>query len=301
MSSDHIPELSYKNIAAFDPATLSILSEALKNHGFFTIIDHGINDNLLDDSYDLAKKFFDLDETVKINYSRPEHGGARGYTPFGKETALGEKVPDLKEFWHHGPQVDNTYDDRIKGNLSVKEIDNFGSHFDDLFTCLNDLGMGVLSAIANVLDLDKDFFNKWVLKGNSVLRLIHYPPVRDSSNLQRARAHEDINLITLLVGAEESGLEVLSKSGKWIPIESRSKSIVCNIGDMMQLVTRGKLRSTTHRVVEYGKGEPKSRYSMPFFLHPSPEIILKSIVDDSEDSVSAHDFLEERIRAIKLY
>ena len=301
MSSDLIPELSYKNIAAFDPATLSILSEALKNHGFFTIIDHGINDNLLDDSYNLAKKFFDLDETVKINYSRPEHGGARGYTPFGKETALGEKVPDLKEFWHHGPQVDNTYDDRIKGNLSVKEIDNFGSHFDDLFTCLNDLGMGVLSAIANVLDLDKDFFNKWVLKGNSVLRLIHYPPVSDSSNLQRARAHEDINLITLLVGAEESGLEVLSKSGKWIPIESRSKSIVCNIGDMMQLVTRGNLRSTTHRVVEYAKGEPKSRYSMPFFLHPSPEIILKSIVDDSEDSVSAHDFLEERIRAIKLY
>jgi len=301
MSSDLIPELSYKNIAVFDPATLSILSEALKNHGFFTIIDHGINDNLLDDSYDLAKKFFDLDETVKINYSRPEHGGARGYTPFGKETALGEKVPDLKEFWHHGPKVDGTYDNRIKGNLSVKEIDNFGSHFDDLFTSLNDLGMGVLSAIANVLDLDKDFFDNWVLKGNSVLRLIHYPPVSDSSNLQRARAHEDINLITLLVGAEESGLEVLSKSGKWIPIESRSKSIVCNIGDMMQLVTRGKLKSTTHRVVDYGEGEPKSRYSMPFFLHPSPEIILKSIVDDSEDSVSAHDFLEERIRAIKLY
>ena len=301
MSSDLIPELSYKKIAAFESTTLSILSEALKNHGFFTIIDHGINDNLLDDSYDLAKNFFDLDETVKINYSRPEHGGARGYTPFGKETALGEKVPDLKEFWHHGPQVDGTYDKRIKGNLSVKEIDNFGSHFDDLFTSLNDLGMGVLSAIANVLDLDKDFFDNWVLKGNSVLRLIHYPPVSDSSNLQRARAHEDINLITLLVGAEESGLEVLSKSGKWIPIESRSKSIVCNIGDMMQLVTRGKLKSTTHRVVEYGEREPKSRYSMPFFLHPSPEIILRSIVDDSKDSVSAHDFLEERIRAIKLY
>ena len=301
MSRDLIPELSYKKIAAFDSATPSILSDALENHGFFTVTNHGVNDELLDDSYDLAKKFFNLDNSIKANYSRPEHGGARGYTPFGKETALGEKIPDLKEFWHHGPQVDGTYDKRIKGNLSVKEIDNFGSHFDDLFTSMNDLGMGVLSAIANVLDLDKDFFDNWVLKGNSVLRLIHYPPVSDSSNLQRARAHEDINLITLLVGAEESGLEVLSKSGKWIPIESRSKSIVCNIGDMMQLVTRGKLKSTTHRVVEYGEGEPKSRYSMPFFLHPSPEIILRSIVDDSKDSVSAHDFLEERIRAIKLY
>ena len=298
---DLIPELSYEKIAAFDPATLLILSKALENHGFFTIKNHSIEDNLLDNSYELAKKFFDLDESVKSIYSRPEHGGARGYTPFGKETALGEKVPDLKEFWHHGPKVDNTFDKRIKGNISVKEIDKFSPHFDVLFASLNELGLVVLSAIANVLNLEKDFFNNWVIKGNSVLRLIHYPPVSDSSNLQRARAHEDINLITLLVGAEESGLEVLSKSGEWIPIESRSKSIVCNIGDMMQLVTRGKLKSTTHRVVEYGKGEPKSRYSMPFFLHPSPEVLLKSIVDDSKGSVSAHEFLEERIRAIKLY
>tara|TARA_A100001015_G_scaffold314584_1_gene424354 strand:+ start:1145 stop:2050 length:906 start_codon:yes stop_codon:yes gene_type:complete len=301
MSMDLIPELSYEKIAAFDPATLLILSKALENHGFFTIKNHSIEDNLLDNSYELAKKFFDLDESVKSIYSRPEHGGARGYTPFGKETALGEKVPDLKEFWHHGPKVDNTFDKRIKGNISVKEIDKFSPHFDVLFASLNELGLVVLSAIANVLNLEKDFFNNWVIKGNSVLRLIHYPPVSDSSNLQRARAHEDINLITLLVGAEESGLEVLSKSGEWIPIESRSKSIVCNIGDMMQLVTRGKLKSTTHRVVEYGKGEPKSRYSMPFFLHPSPEVLLKSIVDDSKGSVSAHEFLEERIRAIKLY
>ena len=137
----------------------------------------------------------------------------------------------------------------------------------------------------------------------NLLRVLHYPPLNgaEKAGAIRGASHEDINLITLLVGAEESGLEVLSKSGEWIPIESRSKSIVCNIGDMMQLVTRGRLKSTTHRVIEYGKGEPKSRYSMPFFLHPSPEIILKSIVDDSEGSVSAHKFLEERIRAIKLY
>ena len=125
MSRDLIPELSYKKIAAFDSATLSILSDALENHGFFTVTNHGINDELLDASYDLAKKFFNLDNSIKANYSRPEHGGARGYTPFGKETALGEKIPDLKEFWHHGPKVDNTYDDRIKGNISVKEIDKF--------------------------------------------------------------------------------------------------------------------------------------------------------------------------------
>jgi isopenicillin N synthase-like dioxygenase len=125
--------------------------------------------------------------------------------------------------------------------------------------------------------------------------------VQDQSNSLRARAHEDINLITLLVGAEESGLEVQNTQGEWIPIEAESKSIVCNIGDMMQLVTRNKLKSTTHRVVDYNLGEPKSRYSMPFFLHPSPNIELCSIVDESPESISAHDFLEERLKAIKLY
>ena len=125
--------------------------------------------------------------------------------------------------------------------------------------------------------------------------------MQDQSNSLRARAHEDINLITLLVGAEESGLEVQNTQGEWIPIEAESKSIVCNIGDMMQLVTRNKLKSTTHRVVDYNLGEPKSRYSMPFFLHPSPNIELCSIVDESPESISAHDFLEERLKAIKLY
>ena len=163
------------------------------------------------------------------------------------------------------------------------------------------LGMKVLSAIAVILDKEPSFFDSWALKGNSILRLIHYPPVDDSSNILRARAHEDINLITLLVGAEESGLEVQNPEGDWIPIAAKSKSIVCNIGDMMQLVTRSQLKSTSHRVVDHNASSSASRYSMPFFLHPSPEIELCSIVDDSPESISAHDFLEERLRAIKLY
>ena len=161
--------------------------------------------------------------------------------------------------------------------------------------------MKVLSAIALILDKDSTFFDDWVLKGNSLLRLIHYPPITDTSNIMRARAHADINLITLLVGAEESGLEVQNPSGGWIPIEAKSKSIVCNIGDMMQLVTRSKLKSTSHRVIDHNIGRSTSRYSMPFFVHPSPEIELCSIVDDSKESISANDFLEERLRAIKLY
>ena len=281
--------------------TIDSLYEALTTHGFFTITDHGIKDEVLASSYKVSKEFFDLSEDIKNNYAHPEVAGARGYTPFGKETAVGEKTPDLKEFWHHGPVIDESFDDRVPKNIFVSELADFNGQFDLLFNQLNMLGIKVLSAIAVILGKDPDFFDNWALKGNSILRLIHYPPINDNANIMRARAHADINLITLLVGAEESGLEVQHPSGGWIPIQAKSKSIVCNIGDMMQLVTRSKLKSTSHRVIDHNIGRSTSRYSMPFFVHPSPEIELCSIVDDSKESISAHDFLEERLRAIKLY
>ena len=301
MTFDSIPAFSMLDIQQRDAETISQLKLALTSHGFFTITDHGIADEVLKSSYTFSKDFFSLREDVKNSYAHPEKAGARGYTPFGKETAVGEKTPDLKEFWHHGPIIDDSYDSRISENISVSEIPGFNDQFDILFNQLNILGMKVLSAIAVILGKEPNFFDAWALKGNSILRLIHYPPVEDSSNILRARAHEDINLITLLVGAEESGLEVQNPEGNWIPIAAKSKSIVCNIGDMMQLVTRSQLKSTSHRVVDNNISSSKSRYSMPFFLHPSPEVELCSIVDDSTESISAHDFLEERLRAIKLY
>ncbi|MDC1110346.1 2-oxoglutarate and iron-dependent oxygenase domain-containing protein [Gammaproteobacteria bacterium] len=301
MSFNTIPSFSLSNINNNDEETIRDLKIALTTHGFFTITEHGISDEVLEKSYELSEDFFSLPDTVKNNYAYPKNAGARGYTPYGKETAVGETTPDLKEFWHHGPNVDESFDPRILENISVLEIKDFNNQFDILFNKLNLLGMKVLSSIAVILDKPPSFFDSWAFKGNSILRLIHYPPVQDQSNILRARAHEDINLITLLVGAEESGLEVQNPEGDWIPIAAKSKSIVCNIGDMMQLVTRSQLKSTSHRVVDHNPGESISRYSMPFFLHPSPEIELCSIVDDSSESISAHDFLEERLRAIKLY
>ncbi|MFL2725024.1 MAG: isopenicillin N synthase family dioxygenase [Gammaproteobacteria bacterium] len=301
MTLNTIPEISMLDIKNRDEKTIHGLSLALTSHGFFTITDHGISDEILAQSYKLSKDFFDLDENIKNTYAHPEKAGARGYTPFGKETAVGETTPDLKEFWHHGPQVDESFDSRIASNINVKEVQAFNDQCDLLFNQLNNLGIEVLRAIALILKLDSKFFDDWALKGNSILRLIHYPPVLNSSNTLRARAHGDINLITLLVGAEESGLEVLSPDGDWVPIVAKSKSIVCNIGDMMELATRSQLKSTTHRVVDNNTKTSKSRYSMPFFLHPSPEIDLCSIVDDSTESISAHDFLEQRLKEIKLY
>jgi len=300
MSFNSIPEFSFPLINDRDPETIERLKDALTTHGFFTITDHGLDDVVLSSSYSMSKRFFELQEDTKNIYAHPEMGGARGYTPFGKETALGETTPDLKEFWHHGPVINDSFDPRITSNVTVAEIPEFNSQFDVLFNDLNLLGMKVLSAIAVILDKDPTFFDSWVNKGNSLLRLLHYPPVSDTSNIYRARAHADINLITLLVGAEESGLEVKNPDGDWIPIDAKSRSIVCNIGDMMQLVTREKLKSTPHRVVDHN-ASGSSRYSMPFFLHPSPGVELYSIVDDSSESISAHDFLEERLKAIKLY
>ena len=301
MTTAKIPQISFKEIRSKNESALSSLKDALELHGFVTLTNHGLDEVLLDDAYRLSRDFFSLPDEVKHSYARPDTGGARGYTQFGKETAVGEKIADLKEFWHHGPNIDETYDPRIRENIPIKELQEFNVVCAKLFKDLHLLGMSVLQSIAIILNKPEDFFDSWVAKGNSVLRLIHYPPVLDKTNLLRARAHADINLITLLVGAEESGLEVQHRDGSWIPIEAASKSIVCNIGDMMQLVTRGQLKSTVHRVVDYNQEDPKPRYSIPFFLHPSPDIILRSIVDNSTDSVSAHDFLEERIREIKLY
>jgi len=297
---DQIPKLSLNSLLKNDDQSLELLSNALSNHGFFIITDHKISHSLFNKAYEYSEKFFNLDISVKNEYSFRENAGARGYTPFGKETALGETVPDLKEFWHHGPVIDDSYDERIMKNIYVNEINEFNTVFDELFNEMNTLGTQLLSSISLTLGLDPNFFNTSTSKGNSLLRLIHYPP-SNNENIYRAREHADINLITLLIGANEPGLEVKDKSGEWIPVSSSYDDIVCNIGDMMQLITDKRLKSTPHRVIKYQTDEMKSRYSIPFFMHPSPDTILKSVFNDEDKGVLAHDFLDERLKAIKLY
>ena len=296
-----IPELSFKEIEKGDSFSINLLSEALSDHGFFSITQHGLSKDLVDSCYKSSKAFFDLDYQIKNTYSSVGSKGARGYTPKGIETAVGEKIADQKEFWHHGPLIDETYDKNIPENLNISQVPEFNKHFDQLYIELHNIGSRVLSVIALSLGLDQNYFNSWVEKGNSLLRSIHYPPVETKSNPHRARAHEDINLITLLIGAEEGGLEVLSKDGSWIKVEPSTDAIVCNIGDMMQLVTDKRLKSTTHRVIQDDVVESKPRYSIPFFLHPAPSINLKSIFRDNDEGILANDFLNQRLKEIKLY
>ena len=300
-NTDVIPELSFSLIESGDTYAIEVLSKALKNHGFFSIIEHGLSDNLVNNCYKSSKEFFDLDYDIKNKYTSAGTKGARGYTPKGIETAVGEKIADQKEFWHHGPVIDDSFDKKIPKNLIIDEIPNFNENFDTLYLELHKIGSRVLSVIALSLGLEDDYFEPWIKKGNSLLRSIHYPPVNSNLNPHRARAHEDINLITLLIGAEEGGLEVLNKDGSWIKVSPSSKAIVCNIGDMMQLVTDQKLKSTTHRVIQEKQTESKPRYSIPFFLHPAPSINLKSIFRDNDEGILANDFLDQRLKEIKLY
>ena len=296
-----IPELSFVDIEKGDSNSINILSDALEDHGFFSITEHGLSNELVDNCYQLSKQFFNLEYEIKNKYSSVGSKGARGYTPKGIETAVGENVPDQKEFWHHGPVVDDTFDQKIPKNIIIEEMPEFNKYYDELYLELHKIGSRVLSVIALSLEIDKNFFTPWIEKGNSLLRSIHYPPVDSNLNPHRARAHEDINLITLLIGAEEGGLEVLNKDGSWIKVSPSSEAIVCNIGDMMQLVTDKKLKSTTHRVIQDKLTESKPRYSIPFFLHPAPSINLKSIFRDSDEGILANDFLDQRLKEIKLY
>ena len=194
-----IPRISLNDLNINNLNSINKLNEALELNGFFSLCEHNIDQILIDECYEKSKEFFNLDTYKKNKYANPHIAGARGYTPFGKETALGETTPDLKEFWHHGPLVDETYDLRIHKNIDVDEVKQFNITFDKLFNELNDLAVNVLSCIGFTIGLDKDYFYPWVDKGNSLLRMIHYPPA-DNTNIYRAREHADINLITLLIG-----------------------------------------------------------------------------------------------------
>jgi isopenicillin N synthase-like dioxygenase len=288
------------------------LGAAYREWGFAGIRNHGIPQSQIDEAYQTFQAFFALPEAAKRNYHVAGGGGARGYTPFGVETAKGATYSDLKEFWHIGREIprDSRYADYMPPNLWPVEVPEFQRVGYGLYESLDALGSEVLSALALHIGLAEDYFADKTDSGNSILRPIHYPPITadDIPNV-RAGAHEDINLITLLVGASAAGLEVLSKHGEWVPFTSNADTIVVNIGDMLQRLTNHVYPSTTHRVVNPpGEHARQPRYSTPFFLHPNPDFlidVLPSTISADHPSrypepITAQDYLNERLREIKL-
>jgi len=307
-----IPTLDIRRFDSDRDAFVAELGAAYREWGFCGINGHGISNELINGAYGVFKAFFALPDQVKKKYHVPGGGGARGYTPFGIETAKGSKHFDLKEFWHIGREIprDSKYADDMPANLWPTEVDGFREFGYGLYQALDALGSRVLSALALHIDLPEDYFADKTNYGNSILRPIHYPPITttDVPNV-RAGAHEDINLITLLVGASAAGLEVLSRKGEWIPFTADEDTIVVNIGDMLQRLTNHVYPSTTHRVTNPpGDLARQPRYSTPFFLHPNPDFVIdvlsQCITDENPsrypEPITAQGYLEERLREIKL-
>ncbi len=287
------------------------LGEAYETIGFVAVKNHGLSDELSDELYKQVEHFFSLSETQKRAYEIPGLAGQRGYVSFGKEHAKNRNEGDLKEFWHFGQTVEDN--DPIKSeypdNVDVAELPNFNSIGRKAYQKLEESGKYLLRAIAIHLGLEENYFDAKIHHGNSILRPIHYPPITDEpKNAVRAAEHEDINLITLLMGASADGLQVQNKSGEWISVTALPEQIVVNVGDMLQRLTNNKLKSTTHRVINPPREKwGTSRYSIPFFLHPRSEVsltCLDSCVDEenpkSYTDITAGEYLEQRITELGL-
>ena len=287
------------------------LGKAFEEVGFVAVKNHGISDELIEKLYKYVQEFFSLPADKKKSYEIPGLAGQRGYTSYGKEHAKGSEAPDLKEFFQYGQTVPNDHPlkPEYPDNVKVNDIEGFNETLFNAYRAFEKSGKLLLQAIALYLGLNEHFFDDKVEEGNSIVRAIHYPPItQEPKSAIRAEQHEDINLITLLVGASASGLEILNKQNQWVPVTSLEDQIVVNVGDMLQRLTNNKLKSTTHRVVN----PPRelwhtSRFSIPFFLHPKSAMdlsALKECIDENHpkafEDITAGEYLDERLREIGL-
>ena len=310
-----IPVVDLADFLSGDPkrkqAFVQQLGKAYEDVGFVAVKNHGIPDDLIADLYKYVQRFFSLPSDSKRRYEVPGLAGQRGYTSFGKEHAKGSDAPDLKEFFQYGQNVPD--DDPLKkeypDNVQVEDIPEFNPTFQKAYRAFEKSGKALLQAIALYLGLDENYFDDHITKGNSILRAIHYPPITsEPKSAIRAEQHEDINLITLLVGASADGLQILTKQNEWVGVTSLPEQIVVNVGDMLQRLTNNRLKSTTHRVVNPPREMwHTSRFSIPFFLHPKGEMslaCLDSCIDDKHPKAypdaTAGEYLDERLREIGL-
>lgn len=306
-----VPPLSLSR-QALDPVGFAqAIGKSFQDFGFAIVTDHGIDQDLIDRTWDVTRAFFALPVEIKARYILDGTGGARGYTPFGIEIAKDAEKHDLKEFWHVGRDLPpaHRFRDHMPDNVWPSEVPAFRETLQSIFSAFDTAGNKLLSAIALYLGLAPDWFAPAVENGNSIVRLLHYPPIPLDADGVRAGAHEDINLITLLLGAEEAGLQLLTKSGDWLAIDPPDGAMVINVGDMLQRLTNNRLPSTTHRVINPPPARRHvPRYSMPFFLHLASDFEIRTLpqcIDaDHPDlypvPITANDYLQERLVEIGL-
>lgn len=284
------------------------LFAGLKDYGFIILVDHPVDHKLTSKAYDLIHEFFQLPLESKRGYVCKEGGGQRGYTAFGVEHAKNSQYPDLKEFWHVGREtlVNPKFKQYLPDNIWPTEIPEFKDTFLKLYNGLDTTAVVILDALGMALDLPQSYFRNMLQDGNSILRPIHYPPLGPTApkNAVRSAAHEDINLITVMVGATTSGLELLDRGGKWLPVNCNEKQLVVDSGDMLSRITNNVIPATTHRVVNPDNAT-SNRYSMPFFCHPNPDTTLECVpscrgTGEKYPAINSHEWLMIRLKEIGL-
>jgi isopenicillin N synthase-like dioxygenase len=308
MPNSAIPPVSMTRYNSDFEGFAAELGGWFEKYGFAIVADHGVDQGVIDGALETSKDFFALPVEQKRAYHIAGGGGQRGYTAFGVETAKDHKVADLKEFWHTGRDLPDghPYGGVMPPNVDVPEVARFDAQQKAMFDGFDALGVKILRAIAHYLGLPRDYFDAKVAEGNSILRTLHYPAMADdvTPGAIRAGAHTDINVITLLLGAEEPGLQLQDKNGDWLPVTAPKGAVAINIGDMLSRLTNDRLPSTLHRVVNPDLARARfARYSTPFFLHFAPDVLVESLPwggPPKYEPITAHAFLEQRLREIKL-
>jgi isopenicillin N synthase-like dioxygenase len=313
MNKNRIAQVDYLDFSQGNESTrlkfIQEFGDSFANMGFALVKNHGVTKALRDELFEVSKAFFELPDDIKKKYEDETLHGQRGYISKNKESAKGKSVPDLKEFYHIGQTVEDNdpLQDVYPKNIWPKEVSEFERVAQSVYRTFEETGRNLLRAIALYLDLDEDYFDAKVHNGNSILRLLHYYPVKDKSEIPpgavRAAAHGDINLITLLMGGSAKGLQAQSLNGEWISVDPEPDEIVINIGDMLARLTNDKLRSTQHKVITPDEASwTKPRYSTPFFLHPRADMDLTCLADcvtaenpKAYTDMTAGEFLTERL------
>ncbi len=307
-----VPELSllsYVNGSDSEKADfVSKLYSGIKDYGFIILTDHTMTEEVIDKGYAASKAFFALDQAKKDACISKAGGGQRGYTPFGTEHAKDNPYKDLKEFYHVGREVEegHVFHKFYPGNIFPTEVENFKKDMLNIYDELDKTSQILLEALGKALDVPANYFKDMITTGNSVLRAIHYPPVGEAppEGSIRAAAHGDINLITILMGATASGLQLQDRDGTWLDVNSKEGQLVVDAGDMLSRITNDIIPATIHRVIN-PKDATSARFSMPFFVHPHPEAMLECIPSCEGDGakyppISSHDCLQKRLVEIGL-
>ena len=258
--------------------------QSLRSSGFAVLRDHPIPLDIISSVYDEWKIFFSTDLKFDFPFDVDKQDG---YFPFLSENAKGSNAKDLKEFYHIYPWG------RMPNSIGPSTMDLFNALKDVASTLLEWLQSCSPESVNQLFSMRlKDMIED---SESSLLRVIHYPPMSGNENTGsiRAAAHEDINLLTMLVAGSEPGLQVLDLDGQWHDVSCDQDTIIVNSGDMLKMASGGYYPSTTHQVINPKVTENVSRYSIPLFLHPRDEVILS-------ESHTAESFLTERLEEIGL-